>query len=104
MPRRRCNNVNTTARLGARPKKEDLMPNNDYMARAFVKGMTCGHCVSHVTEELESLDAVQTVSVLLEKEGTSTVTITANSEITEEKIREAIDEAGNYEVVGIEFE
>ena len=26
-----------------------------------VTGLTCGHCVTHVTEELEALDAVVTV-------------------------------------------
>ena len=34
-----------------------------------VSGLTCGHCVAHVTEELEALDGVKDVSVLLNKGG-----------------------------------
>lgn len=75
-----------------------------FMARAHVTGMTCGHCVSHVTEELEALSAVQSVSVLLDAEGTSKVTITANEEVTEDDIREAIAEAGDYTVTAVDFE
>ena len=40
-----------------------------------VSGLTCGHCVAHVTEELEALDGVKDVSVLLNKGGQSTVTV-----------------------------
>ena len=40
-----------------------------------VSGLTCGHCVAHVTEELEALDGVKDVAVLLNKGGQSTVTV-----------------------------
>ena len=40
-----------------------------------VSGLTCGHCVAHVTEELEALNGVKNVSVLLNKGGQSTVTV-----------------------------
>ena len=30
-----------------------------------VSGLTCGHCVAHVTEELEEINGVKDVSVLL---------------------------------------
>ena len=30
-----------------------------------VSGLTCGHCVAHVTEELKALDGVKNVSVVL---------------------------------------
>jgi len=40
-----------------------------------VSGLTCAHCVAHVTEELEALDGVKDVSVLLNKGGQSTVTV-----------------------------
>jgi len=40
-----------------------------------VSGLTCGHCVAHVTEELEALDGVKDVSVLLNKGGQSTATV-----------------------------
>ena len=32
-----------------------------------VSGLTCGHCVAHVTEELEALNGVKNVSALLNK-------------------------------------
>ena len=39
-----------------------------------VTGMTCGHCVASVTEELGELDGVRDVSVVLD---TGTVTVTS---------------------------
>ena len=44
-----------------------------------VSGLTCGHCVAHVTEELEALKGVKDVSVLLNKGGQSTVTVLSAS-------------------------
>ena len=41
-----------------------------------VSGMTCGHCVSSVSEELEALAGVEKVDVDLNSGGISTVTIT----------------------------
>ena len=61
-----------------------------------VNGLTCGHCVSAVTEELSALDGVDTVSVELNAGGTSTVTVTAPGPLTEEQIVAALDEAGDY--------
>ena len=43
-----------------------------------VSGMTCGHCVSSVSEELESLAGVEAVDVDLNAGGISTVTITSS--------------------------
>lgn len=63
-----------------------------------VQGMTCGHCVSSVTEELEEVDGVRNVSVNLVPSGTSTVTVDADSSIDSTVLRAAIAEAG-YEVV-----
>ena len=34
-----------------------------------VSGLTCGHCVTHVTEELEAVAGVKNVSVLLNRAG-----------------------------------
>jgi len=47
-----------------------------------VSGMTCGHCVSSVSEELESLAGVETVDVELNAGGISTVTITSSQELS----------------------
>jgi copper chaperone CopZ len=63
-----------------------------------VQGMTCGHCVSAVTEELTGLDGVTAVSVDLTPGGTSTVTVTSDAPLDAGDVRAAVDEAG-YEVV-----
>jgi copper chaperone CopZ len=66
-----------------------------------VSGMTCGHCVSAVSEELESLAGVEAVDVELNAGGISTVTITSTSELSPSEIGEAVAEAG-YLVVANE--
>jgi copper chaperone len=63
-----------------------------------VQGMTCGHCVSSVTEELEEIDGVRNVSVALDPNGTSTVTVDADSGIDQSQLHAAVADAG-YEVV-----
>lgn len=63
-----------------------------------VQGMTCGHCASSVTEELEEIDGVRNVSVTLVPNGTSTVTVDADSGIDPTLLRNAVADAG-YEVV-----
>ena len=59
-----------------------------------VSGMTCGHCVSSVSEELESLAGVETVDVDLNSGGISTVTITSTGALSTTEIGEAVAEAG----------
>lgn len=66
-----------------------------------VSGMTCGHCVSSVSEELESLNGVENVAVDLNPGGLSTVTITSTKELSASEIGEAVAEAG-YLVVANE--
>lgn len=61
-----------------------------------VEGMTCGHCVSAVIEEIEALDGVSTVSVDLAPGGTSTVTVTGTRPLTDGQVAAALDEAGDY--------
>ena len=43
-----------------------------------VSGITCGHCVSSVSEELEALEGVGRIDVDLNSGGISTVTITSD--------------------------
>ena len=62
-----------------------------------VTGMTCGHCIASVTEELEELTGVRDVSVHLVAGGTSTVTITSEQPLTDDTVRTAVAEAG-YQV------
>jgi len=59
-----------------------------------VTGMTCGHCVSSVTEELSALDGVQKVDVQLNAGGVSTVTVASASALDPAAVRAAVDEAG----------
>jgi len=59
-----------------------------------ISGMTCGHCVASVTEELQELDGVQEVAVDLNKDGVSVATITSTAELDPTEIGEAVAEAG----------
>lgn len=59
-----------------------------------VDGMTCGHCVQHVTEELTALAGVQDVTVELVKGGSSPVTVVSQSPLSDADIAAAVDEAG----------
>lgn len=59
-----------------------------------VKGMTCGHCVSSVTEEVSRIDGVTDVAVDLP---TGRVTITSSTPVALEDVRAAVAEAG-YEL------
>jgi copper chaperone CopZ len=61
-----------------------------------VTGMTCGHCVAHVTEEVSGVEGVTDVQVTLEG-GRMVVTSAAPLDLT--KVKEAVSEAGEYEVV-----
>ena len=55
-----------------------------------VTGMTCGHCVSSVTEEVGKVDGVTNVEVNLEA-GEATVT---GDGFTDAAVIAAVDEAG----------
>ena len=63
-------------------------------ARYGVEGMTCGHCVGAVREELSALDGVRSVDVDLVPGGTSTVTVTSTAPLDPGAVRAAVDEAG----------
>ncbi|HEX7308611.1 heavy metal-associated domain-containing protein [Lentzea sp.] len=59
-----------------------------------VTGMTCGHCVSSVTEELTEVAGVTGVDVVLE---TGAVTVTSDRELDRSEVVAAVTEAG-YQV------
>ena len=59
-----------------------------------VTGMTCGHCATSVTEELEELAGVRDVQVELVAGGTSTVTVTSDQPLAHEAVQAAVAEAG----------
>ena len=68
-----------------------------------VPGMTCSHCVSSVTEELEHVDGVQRISVELRNGGVSEVTILSHEPLDEAALRAAVTEAG-YETETVDVD
>ncbi|UNX54738.1 cation transporter [Georgenia sp. TF02-10] len=66
-----------------------------------VEGMTCGHCVQHVTTELTALPDVQDVAVDLHAGGRSQVTVHSAVALDDDALRAAVDEAGGYTVADI---
>jgi copper chaperone len=56
-----------------------------------VSGMTCSHCVSSVTEEVQELPGVENVEVALE---TGAVTVTSSQALDDAAVRAAVEEAG----------
>lgn len=56
-----------------------------------VTGMTCGHCVNSVTEEITEIDGVTDVLVDLP---TGAVTVTSKQPLDEAQVRAAVEEAG----------
>ena len=65
-----------------------------------VSGMTCGHCVSAVTEEIERLPSVGRVDVELVPGSDSLVAVTSDAELAEADVGAAVDEAG-YKLTGV---
>ena len=60
-----------------------------------VAGMTCGHCVASVTEEIGQLPGVQEVQVALDS---GAVTVTSDTPLERAAVQGAVAEAG-YELV-----
>ncbi len=56
-----------------------------------VTGMTCGHCVAAVTQEIAALPGVQQVDVDLPS---GAVTVISDQPLTITAVSEAVDEAG----------
>ena len=56
-----------------------------------VTGMTCGHCVASVTEEISEIDGVRDVAVDLPS---GRVTVTSEDVLDSAQVRAAVEEAG----------
>jgi copper chaperone CopZ len=56
-----------------------------------VDGMTCGHCVTAVTEEVRKVPGVTAVEVNLD---VNAVTVAADGQVDDAQIAAAVDEAG----------
>ena len=64
----------------------------------LVKGMSCEHCVKAVTSEVESLRGVSAVTVDLVPGGSSRVTVISESQLPDDAVTAALDEAGGYQI------
>ena len=58
-----------------------------------VTGMTCGHCVASVTEEVHTIAGVETVTVALDS---GLVTITSTEPIDPTSVKAAVEVAGYH--------
>ena len=58
-----------------------------------VTGMTCGHCVASVTEEVQEIPGIEDVDVVLE---TGSLTITSAEPVDDAAVRTAVEEAGYH--------
>ena len=68
-------------------------------ANFIVSGMTCGHCVAAVTQEITALGGVSAVEIDLVPGGDSRVTVTGTDPQSEDAVRAAVREAG-YDLAG----
>ena len=63
-----------------------------------VSGMTCGHCVAAVTEEITAIPGVSDVTIDLVAGETSDVVVVSEQPLEAAVVRAAVDEAG-YQLV-----
>ncbi len=56
-----------------------------------VAGMTCGHCVASVTEEISEIPGVESVDVVLDS---GSVTVRSDTPLQRAEVEEAVAEAG----------
>ena len=61
-----------------------------------INGMSCGHCVMHVTNALKGLEKVSKAKVKIGK-----AEIRAQEDLEDSVLKEAIEKAG-YELVSVE--
>jgi copper chaperone len=66
-----------------------------------VTGLTCEHCVGAITSELSVLAGVSDVQIDLVAEGTSTLRVTADQELTDDEVAVALDAAGDYKLAKV---
>jgi len=71
----------------------------DQESKYGITGMTCGHCVQSVTEEVSALAGVNKVKIDLVKGGQSLMTLATENEIEFDQVKAAVTEAGDYATV-----
>ena len=67
------------------------MTTDSITATWTVTGMTCGHCVASVTEEVSEVPGVTDVAVELES---GLLTVTSDAPVDDDAVRAAVAEAG----------
>jgi copper ion binding protein len=65
--------------------------NSGTTATFTVNGMTCGHCVASVTEEVQEIAGVRDVQVDL---ATGALSIASDEPVSEAEVKAAVEEAG----------
>ena len=63
----------------------------EHISHYVVTGMTCGHCVASVTEEISEIPGVESVDVVLDS---GAVTVTSSQPLEQQAVRAAVEEAG----------
>ena len=76
--------------------KENIVTSSTYQ----VTGMTCGHCAHAVSSVLKAIDGVSDVAIDLDGAGVSAVTVISAQPLRPEQLSAALDEAGDYRLVG----
>lgn len=72
---------------------------NDLVQATYaVTGMTCGHCATAVTNELQDVEGVSAVQVDLVAGGVSSVRVCSKEGLSQEQVRAVLAEAGDYEL------
>jgi copper chaperone len=61
-----------------------------------ITGLTCGHCVGAITSEVSAVAGVKDVQIDLVTGGTSILSITSDTSLTDSEVAAALDEAGDY--------
>jgi len=83
----------------AAPARRSGIPRISVTPTEFlVTGMTCGHCVASVRDEVGAVAGVNSVEVVLKKGGASRVTVTSAGPVDADAVRTAVEEAG-YQLV-----
>lgn len=70
------------------------------MSQTFsVTGLSCQGCVKHVAAAIGALAGVESVSVDLEPQGTSTVRVEVAQPLSDDQVQAALAGQGNYLLV-----
>lgn len=86
-------NSNIGLTIETRATAENTNPNPNSITLK-IDGMTCGHCVASVTEELREVPGVSDVDIDLTAGGTSTATVTVSAPVEKSVLEAAVTEAG----------